>query len=132
MDTTVKNSLLIIDNEENQKLFKSVLDREYHIYATNNGASGIRMAKEYQPDLVLLGITISGMDGYEVLTVLKALEATRKIPVIITSGLNTSDKKAKGLVAADYIGMPFDTELIRLKVQAQMQIVNTIDLLPAE
>jgi diguanylate cyclase (GGDEF)-like protein len=122
-----KNSLLLVDNDKfNLKLLSGILGSDYTIYTAVDGASAVRKAKEYTPDLILLDILMPGMDGYETLSELKKCAATQKIPVIFITGLSSNEDEEKGLSldAADYISKPFSDKIVKLRVRNQIQIVN--------
>ena len=122
-DNTGGNSVLIVD-DENMNMFAltHMLKSDYTVYAAKNGQSAIRIAKKQLPDVILLDILMPEMDGYEVLSLLKSDEETRKIPVIFVTGLINPEDEKKGLElgAADYISKPFDAEDVRMKVRYQI------------
>ena len=129
MDTTDKNSILIVDDEKlNLKVLLSILHGDYTLYTAKDGPTAIEMARENSPDLILLDIIMPGMSGYEVLSVLKKDDKTRPIPVIFITGLDSKEEEEKGLSmeAADYIGKPFSSAIVKLRVKNQIQIVNQI------
>ena len=124
-----KNSVLIIDDERiNLDFLVQILSPEYTVYMTKNGSSGIEMANQLLPDIILLDIVMPDMNGYEVLKVLKASETTRNIPVIFITGLESVKEEEKGLAlqAADYIHKPMNSVIVKLRVGNQIQIVNQI------
>jgi len=119
-----KNSILIVDDENmNLITLTHILIREYTVFAAKNGTNAIKIAKKQLPDLILLDILMPDMDGYEVLSVLKDDENTRKIPVIFISGLVSPEDEEKGLAmgAADYIRKPLKDDVVRQKVRNQIQ-----------
>jgi CheY-like chemotaxis protein len=122
-DSTDGNSVLIVD-DENMNMFAltHMLRPEYTVYAAKNGQSAIRIAKKQLPDVILLDILMPEMDGYEVLSLLKSDEETRKIPVIFVTGLISPEDEKRGLEmgAADYISKPFEAEDVRMKIQKQI------------
>ena len=129
MKAEKKNSLLIVDDEKmNIKILTHILGEEYTLYSATGGESAIEIAREYQPDLILLDIIMPEKDGYETIFELKEIETTRHIPVIFTSSLTGSDAEEKGLThsAVDYITKPFNQALVRLRVRNQVQIVNQL------
>ena len=122
-----KNTILIVDDEaSNLKILTHILSPEYTILISSDGAAAIEMAKEFQPDLILLDIIMPGMDGYEALSALKASDKTRKIPVIIITGLDINEDKIKKMLldASDYISKPFSSEVVKSKVRSRMPYVN--------
>ena len=124
-----KNSILIIDDEKiNLDLLVKILNPDYTVYMTKSGSSGIEMANQLLPDLILLDIVMPDMDGYDVLGILKKSEKTQQIPVIFITGLESVENEEKGLAlqAADYIHKPFSSAIVKLRVSNQIQIVNQI------
>jgi diguanylate cyclase (GGDEF)-like protein len=124
-----KNSILIIDDEQlNILTLMNILGHDYVIYAKKNGEEGIRAAEQISPDIILLDIIMSGIDGFEVLSQLKKAEKTKYIPVIFITGLGEIEDEKRGLTlgAADYITKPFVHEIVELRVKNQIQMVNQI------
>jgi len=126
MDTN-KNSILIVDDENiNILTLTHLLKPEYTVYAAKNGQYAITVAKKQLPDVILLDIIMPEMDGYEVLSILKKDEETRKIPVIFITGLVSAEDEKKGLDlgAADYIRKPLKDDIVIQKIRNQIQIMN--------
>jgi CheY-like chemotaxis protein len=126
MDTN-KNSILIVDDENiNILTLTHLLKPEYTVYAAKNGQYAVTVAKKQLPDVILLDIIMPEMDGYEVLSLLKKDEETRKIPVIFITGLVSAEDEKKGLDlgAADYIRKPLKDDIVIQKIRNQIQIMN--------
>jgi len=129
MNSKSRNSVLVIDDEKaNIIKLTHILSPEYTVYASKSGKNGIAMAKKNLPDIILLDILMPEMDGYEVLSILKNIEETNKIPVIFVTGLGDAADEEKGLAlgAADYISKPFSPVIVKLRVQNQVKILNLI------
>ena len=127
-----KNSVLIIDDDKaNIIALTSILSQDYTIFATKNGNDAIRIAKQYQPDVILLDILMPDMDGYETFSRLKSDEDTQLIPIIIVSGLSNVEHEEKGLNlgASDYISKPYTPLIVKLRVRNQIKIVNQLRLI---
>ena len=77
--------ILVVDDEEHvRQLFKEELSEEgYEVFLAANGPEAIKMVDEVRPDLVTLDIRMPGMDGIEVLRVLK--EKNRELPMIMVT-----------------------------------------------
>jgi diguanylate cyclase (GGDEF)-like protein len=130
MDSTDKNSVLIVDDESaNIIALTHILSPEYVVYAATDGPEALETAKEYAPDVILLDIVMPGMDGYEVFSRLKSEEKTRGIPVIFVTGLGNNEDEEKGLNlgAADYISKPFGPAIVKLRVHNLIKTLNMID-----
>ena len=129
MNDENKNVVLIIDDETaNIIALTNILSSEYDVFAAKNGLDAISLAEEHLPDVILLDVLMPGMDGYEVIAELKSLEKTKEIPVVFITGLDNIDAERKGLAlgAADYIPKPFNPEIVKLRVQNQIKLVNHI------
>ena len=127
MNEGKKNSILVVDDSSsNIVMLTNILNQEYTVYAALDGQSAIKAAETRLPDVILLDILMPGMDGYAVIAALKSAERTASIPVIFITGLSSSENEKKGLAlgAADYISKPFIPEIVRLRVQNQITIVN--------
>jgi PAS domain S-box-containing protein len=109
-----KKRILVIDDDPDAVyLLQENLDpQEFEISGSRNGQDGIHMAKEQQPQAILLDVIMPGMDGWQTLNLLKADPATANIPVIL---LTIVDKKALGfrLGAAAYLLKPLDPIAVR-------------------
>jgi len=129
MSENSRNSVLIVDDETaNIIALTNILSQEYEVFAAKNGSDALMLVDEHSPDLVLLDVLMPEMDGYEVIARLKGSEATREMPVIFITGLENKEAEKKGLDlgAADYIAKPFSTDIVKLRVQNQIRIVNQI------
>ncbi len=84
-----KHSILYIeDNVANQQLVQFIFEQREDITLTvaADGLSGLEVAAELLPDIILLDISLPDINGHEVLKSLKSNENTRKIPVFAVSG----------------------------------------------
>src|SRR5690606_29907385 len=87
-DESVK-VLLIEDDVRVRELYELVLKMdEYQVITAETGEDGIEKAKSEQPDLIFLDIRLPGMNGLEVLEILRQDEQTSAIPVVILSNLD--------------------------------------------
>jgi two-component system cell cycle response regulator DivK len=87
--------LIIEDNEKNLKLVRDVLNvKGYATIEARSGEDGIALARERQPDLVLMDIHLPGISGIEAIARLRADPATARIPVIaVTASVMQHDLK---------------------------------------
>ena len=104
--------LYIEDNPSNLRLMAQILGRRKHIrlLTAHTPELGLELAKARHPDLILLDINMPGMDGYEVLKVLRSTPGLDATPVIaVTSNAMTRDIES-GLAAGfnDYVTKPID------------------------
>jgi signal transduction histidine kinase/CheY-like chemotaxis protein len=105
------NTVLVIDDDPTaRELMRRYLDKEgFTVVLATNGAEGLQLARETNPIAITLDVMMPGMDGWAVLSALKAEPALREIPVIM---LTFVDEKNKGftLGATDYLTKPIDRE----------------------
>lgn len=87
-----KKKILFIEDEPSlQKATSSFfLDEGYEILSAMDGENGINLAKEKNPDIILLDLILPKKDGFEVMQELKQNPDTKNIPIIILSNLDTS------------------------------------------
>jgi CheY-like chemotaxis protein len=92
MGTQPKTILIVEDNELNMKLVLAVLHLgNYRTMTAGDAESGIQLAREHLPDLILMDLQLPGMDGIEATAILKADEKLRPIPVIALTGFGSVD-----------------------------------------
>ena len=119
MSAVTKESILVIDDDKlNIIALTRILSSDYQVYFESDGESGIKAAKTFKPDLILLDVIMPGMTGFEVIAVLKNDEDTKNIPVIFLTGRRDIQDEEKGFVlgAVDYITKPFSTSVVKLRV----------------
>jgi len=115
--------LVVDDNPANCELLVRRLQRQGHsVEAVEGGREALARLRAAEFDLVLLDITMPGMDGYQVLAELKADAALSHIPVVMVSALDEIDSVVRclGLGADDYLPKPFDPALLRARVESSL------------
>lgn len=101
--------LVIEDNEDVRRYIMRCLWQEYHILEAADGESGVRLALEQVPDLVISDVTMPEKDGLEVCRLLKADQKTSHVPVILLTARADVEHRVHGLEsgADDYLAKPF-------------------------
>jgi len=103
--------VLVIEDEENVRLVVNLsLEKEgYEVESAATGEEALERVVDFAPDLIILDIMMPGMDGWEVLGLLKSNALTDKIPVcVLTAKGEVRDMMyATQKGAADYITKPF-------------------------
>ncbi len=100
--------LVIDDDQDTRDLMTRCLSKEgFRVHSSASGEGGLRLAKELRPDAITLDVMMPSMDGWTVLSALKADPDLADIPVIMMTFL---DDKNQGLElgAAEYLRKPFD------------------------
>lgn len=124
--------ILVIDDERiNIQLLFEGLSDEYSILAASNGFDGLKIAREQEPDLILLDIMLGDMSGHDICKALKQDEQTKDIPVIFVTAQDSAEDELKGLElgAVDYFKKPFSIPLVRVRVRKQIELKQKTDLL---
>jgi len=105
--------LYVEDNLMNRMLVKRLLEAHgYTVLEAEDGLSGIRMAQEELPDLILMDINIPGMDGFEATTKLKSIEGLKDTPIVaVTARVMDGDREMALIAGCDgYIPKPIDVD----------------------
>lgn len=111
--------LYVEDNPVNRLLVRRVLSHAgYIVLEAKDGLSGIQIAQEERPDLILMDIMIPGMDGYQVTTKLKSLPELANTPIVaLTAKVMEGDRERALIAGCDgYIPKPIDVERLHLQV----------------
>jgi CheY-like chemotaxis protein len=113
--------LLVEDNEMNRDMLSRRLARRgYDVVVAVDGAEGVRMAAAEAPALVLMDMSLPGLDGWEATRQLKAAPATRAIPVIALTAHAMAGDREKALQAGcdDFDTKPVDFTRLLGKIEA--------------
>lgn len=108
--------VLIVDDEQSiRSLVRKLLGDIYIVLDAADGNEAVEVALKQKPDMILMDILMPNMSGYAALRVIKSKPATKKIPVVMLTGLaSESDKKlAKQMGADGYITKPFSSAEIK-------------------
>jgi CheY-like chemotaxis protein len=105
------------DNADNRLLLQAILDGLYDLVEYENGIDALAGLSASLPDLVLLDISLPGMDGNEILARIRADESLRRLPVIALTAHAMAGDREKYLAAGfnDYITKPIVDETILLE-----------------
>ncbi|MDD2764123.1 MAG: response regulator [Opitutaceae bacterium] len=108
---TPKGRVLIIDDDEAvHAVLTNMLTREgYSTRIAREGKEGLRLAREYHPDIVILDILMPGMDGWSVLAQLKTLPGFTDVPIILLTMLENKEM-GFALGATEYLTKPIDAQ----------------------
>ena len=103
--------VLAEDHEDNRNIYRTILEHYgYQVVIAMDGQSGLRLAREEQPDLILMDVSMPGMDGLEATRRLKADPATASIPVIAVTAHAMAEDRAKAEAAGcdGYLAKPVE------------------------
>jgi putative two-component system response regulator len=117
--------LIVDDTQGNIEILTETLRDEFIVLSAMDGVQALSQATaEPVPDLILLDVTMPGMDGYEVCRRLKENRKTQDIPVIFVTALADGDGEARGfsLGAVDFVAKPFRPSLVKARVRAHVEL----------
>lgn len=103
--------LIVEDNEDNRLIYTAYLEHVgYRVLEAGDGWTAIAMAQDGHPDLVLMDVSIPGIDGWEATRRLKANPATRAIPIIaLTAHALAEDRLRAADAGCDgYLAKPIE------------------------
>lgn len=114
----MKKILIVEDVELNLDLLVQLLEDDYELITAENGESGVSLARQYKPDLILMDLSLPILDGWEATRQIKADDDLKHIPIIGLSAHAMSGDKEKALAAGcdDYLTKPLNDELLFQKL----------------
>ena len=88
--------LIVEDNHLDTALFSALIESQGHqVLKAANATDGLQLGRENKPDLIIMDVRLPDMSGFEATRMLKTEEATRDIPVIVTSAYGPYADKAE-------------------------------------
>lgn len=119
-----ENILVVDDEEDILELVRYNLAKEgYKVQCVASGEEGVALAKKANPDLIVLDLMLTGIDGFEVCRRVRRERATQDIPIIILSakGEESDIVLGLGLGADDYLVKPFSPKVLNARVQSVLR-----------
>ena len=112
--------LLVEDNELNRDMLSRRLQkRGYEVVMAVDGETGVSMAQSEAPGLILMDMSLPGIDGWEATRRIKAQAATRHIPIVALTAHALPGERDKALVAGcdDFDTKPIDLPRLLQKIE---------------
>lgn len=114
-----KRSILVVDDEPRMiRFIRLNLEHDgYEVHAANDGEEALEKLRDLMPDLILLDVMMPGLDGFEVLDMVREIS---NVPVIMLTAKGDVEDRVKGLElgADDYISKPFSPAELSSRVKA--------------
>ena len=122
MAIDLSNKALVVEDDINiADLLRLYLEKDgFEVYRAVDGGEGVRLAREKEPDLVLLDIMLPVMDGW---AVCREIRKTSQVPIIMLTAKGETSDKINGLDmgADDYVTKPFDPKELVARIHAVMR-----------
>jgi two-component system cell cycle response regulator len=122
--------LIVDDVAANLRLLEARLSAEYYQVATaQDGQEALRLARSWQPDLVLLDVMMPGLDGFETCRALKRDPVTRHIAVVMVTSLDQGEERVRGLEAGadDFLTKPVDFTTLLARTRSLVRLKRLLD-----
>lgn len=113
--------LYVEDDPASARLVQRVLEAEgFEVRIVTDGIAALEAARQVRPHLILMDINISGLDGYEVTTRLRAVEELKDVPIVAVTAATLRGDRERALIAGcdGYIPKPIDVDLFPRQIEA--------------
>lgn len=110
--------LIVEDNTELRNYLKNELKKQYKILLAKNGREGLRLAKEFLPDIIMTDVIMPEMDGFMFCKHIKSDIKTSHIPLLMLTAKTRIENRMEGIEngADAYMVKPFDVGLLKLRL----------------
>ncbi|HSL02684.1 MAG TPA: EAL domain-containing protein [Nitrospiraceae bacterium] len=129
----VRPLALVVDDEMIVRIFvREALEQSGHeVCEAENGAQALERFAEHRPDIVLMDITMPGMDGFTACSHLRGLVGGSRVPILIMTGLNDAESIAHAYEwgATDFITKPLNAMILSHRVRYMLRGSHTVDAL---
>jgi putative two-component system response regulator len=123
--------ILIVDDESGARAaLEFLLRREgFEVRDAADGPTAIQECAAFRPDLILLDIMMPGMNGFEVCRHIKATPETRLTPVVLVTGLTTTEDRITGINAGadDFLSKPIDLNELLARTRSLLRLKQYTD-----
>ena len=120
-DGSLKKVLVVDDDKNICELLKLYLNKEgFETYFAYDGSEAVTSAKENEPDIIILDVTMPVINGWEAC---KLIRQFSDVPIIMLTALDTTENKVQGLNigADDYIVKPFEPVEVIARINAHLR-----------
>lgn len=114
----MKQILIVDDSATNLNILKKVLEKDYQVTTINSSVQALAFLQTHPVDLLLLDLNMPEIDGFKVISKLKALG--HKTPIMIISAEHDASviARTKAIGAIDFITKPYTPEQVRERISA--------------
>jgi signal transduction histidine kinase len=121
-ERAIAGILVADDNADMRDYLSRLLSDRFQVTAVGDGRSALGAARRSRPDVIVSDVMMPAMDGFELLSALRAAEDTRKTPVILLSARAGEEARIEALEAGadDYLVKPFSARELVARIEAQL------------
>ncbi len=125
-DGSMARLLVVEDNVDLVRYIGELLSSYYSVMSATDGASAIRIAHQFIPDLIMCDLMLPEMSGYDVISQLRASAVTRHIPIVVLSARQDTESRtyARSHGADAFIGKPFHVSELLATAQSLLERVG--------
>jgi two-component system cell cycle response regulator len=118
-----KKKILIIEEDSYRLLLKETLWDKYIVFDTSESSEALSLAKENQPDLIILDVEMSRQEGIKLCQALKEEESLREVPILLTTSQTSKEEAIIGLKAggSDFITKPLYLQAVVARIEAHLR-----------
>ena len=121
------NMILVVDDDPiNLTILEEILKEVYTVFTASSGEQALQFLNDNKPDVILLDYDMPGMNGYDVIRVLKKSATLSDIPVIFLTAQEGRDNEQKAfeLGAVDYILKPISAGVVLSRINLHVELEN--------
>jgi two-component system alkaline phosphatase synthesis response regulator PhoP len=119
-----RKKILVVDDSPTAIMWQRMIleDEAYDVLTAEDGAEGVRMARESRPDLVLLDVVMPRMNGFDACRAMRADDVTRDVPILMVTTRSEMDHVMRGFESGcnEYITKPVDRTELLTKVRSYL------------
>lgn len=119
-----KTLLIIDDDEDLRSALAEQLDlhEEFNTVQAQNATSGLNLAKEIKPDLILLDVDLPDMDGRDACQQMRLAGVTAPVIMLTAADADTDTIRGLDSGANDYVTKPFKFQVLLARIRAQLRV----------
>lgn len=117
----MKTILIVEDIDLNIDLLTQLLEDDYNLLVAKDGAQGVNMALQNNPDLILMDISLPILDGYDATKKIRKTLKSTPILGLSAHAMSGDDEKAKEAGCNDYLTKPLDSKLLFQKIDEYLR-----------
>ena len=122
--------LVVDDVPSNARLLEALLAEEYYeVRSIQDSRDTLRVANDWQPDVLLLDVMMTGLDGYAVCRLIKGTRATSHIPVVMVTALREPPDRLQALAcgADEFLSKPVEKEILLARLRGIIRLKRLLD-----